>query len=311
LKPISRTVLAAAPMLAALALVLPLGADAQVKEARRVSNYATATCQSWVNSINATVVCQDTAYNDLPNGTCVSQACNAGSGVAKFEDGEYEGAFDNSYPGKGFGRLKRRDGVVVEGTFRRGEYWQVTAYYPDGVMWKGTVASEIGRNAFGTWSAYRDSGGTRSMGVIRYGSMFVKPTAEEIADGRARLDGRPASKPAPKAPGSDLTAIVERSRGNTAVTTGEHVMCWALYIAMSQAIPNYGRMGLPESFSPEAVTARAKAWEKMTKAAYKKDGRDGWVADVNAALPEYRGAYNVGNLDLIADMAGICMTDPT
>jgi hypothetical protein len=49
----------------------------------------------------------------------------------------------------------------------------------------------------------------------------------------------------------------------------------------------------------------------MTRAAYKKQGRSDWIADVNAALPEYRGAYDVGNLDLIADMAGICMSDPS
>jgi hypothetical protein len=311
LKPISRTLLAAAPILTALAITLPLGADAQVKEARRVSNYATATCKSWVNSVSATVVCQDTAYNDLPAGTCVSSACNAGSGVAKFADGEYEGAFDNSYPGKGFGRLKRTDGVIVEGNFRRGEYWQVTAYFPDGIMWKGTVASETGQNAFGTWSAYRDSGGTRAMGVIRYGSLFAKPTAAQIADGRARLAGNPGAKPAPKAPGKDLTAIVARSKGLTAVTTGEHAMCWALYIAMSDAVPNYGRMGLPETFSPEAVAKRVKAWEKMTKAAYKKQGRSDWAGDVQQSLTEYRNAYDLGNLDLIDDMAGVCIADPT
>lgn len=306
----NRLIAVALTVLAVAGLTLPLGADAQVKEARRVSNYASASCRAWVNSINATVVCQDTAYNDLPAGTCLTGACNAGSGKAKFADGEYEGAFDASYPGKGYGRLQRNDGAVVEGTFRRGEYWQVTVYYPEGIMWKGTVASEIGQNAFGTWSAYRDTGGTRASGVIRYGSLFIRPTAEQIADGRARLDGRPASKPAPKAPGTDLTAIVQRSKGNSAVTTGEHAMCWALYIAMADAIPNYGRMGLPESFSPEAVAARVKAWEKMTKAAYRKQGRDGWVADVNAALPEFRTAYDTGNLDLIADMAGICMTNP-
>ena len=37
------------------------------------------------------------------------------TGRAKFADGEYEGAFDGSYPGKGFGRLRRYDGAVVEG----------------------------------------------------------------------------------------------------------------------------------------------------------------------------------------------------
>lgn len=305
-----RPIVVALAVLGAFALTTPLTAEAQVKEARRVSNYATATCQSWVNLINATLVCQDVAYNNLPNGTCLSGACNAGSGIAKFEDGEYEGAFDNSYPGKGFGRLKRRDGVVVEGTFRRGEYWEVTAYYPDGVMWKGTVASELDRNAFGTWSAYRDNGGTRSMGVIRYGSLFLKPDDSEIADGRARLDGRAASKPAPKAPGTDLTPIVQRSRGLTAVTTGEHAMCWALYITMSQAIPNYGRMGLPEAFSPEAVAKRVKVWEKMTKAAYRKEGRSDWAEYLETHLAEYRTAYDTGNLDLIADMAGVCISDP-
>lgn len=311
MKPMSRTALAAAPVLAALALTLPLGADAQVKEARRVSNYATATCKSWVNSVSATVVCQDVAYNDLPYGTCISQSCSAGSGVAKFQDGEYEGAFDGSYPGKGFGRLKRWDGAVVEGNFRRGEYWEVTAYYPDGVMWKGTVASELGQNAFGTWSAYRDNGGTRSTGVVRYGSLFNKPGADAIAEGRARLNGDPGAKPGPKAPGTDLTPIVQRSRGLTAVTTGEHAACWALYIAMAQAVPNFGRMGLPETFSPEAVTNRVKVWEKMTKAAYKKQGRSDWAGDVQQSLTEYRNAYDVGNLDLIADMAGVCIADPT
>jgi hypothetical protein len=149
------------------------------------------------------------------------------------------------------------------------------------------------------------------MGVIRYGSLFIKPDANQIADGRARLEGRPAGKPAPKAPGTDLTPIVLRSRGLTAVTTGEHAMCWALYIAMSQAVPNYGRMGLPETFSPDAVAKRVKAWEKMTKAAYKKQGRSDWAGDVQQNLAEYRNAYDIGNLDLIADMAGVCIADPT
>ena len=100
MKPISRTALAATPILAALTLTLPLGADAQVKEARRVSNYATATCQSWVNSINATVVCQDTAYNDLPNGTCVSQACNAAPASPSSRTGSTRGRSTTPTPAR-------------------------------------------------------------------------------------------------------------------------------------------------------------------------------------------------------------------
>jgi len=311
LKPISRTVLAATPILAALAFTLPLGADAQVKESRRVTSNVTATCKSWVASGTALVVCEDIAYENLPVGTCLSRQCSSSAGgVAKFADGRYEGAFDGAFPGKGNGRLVRNDGSVVEGNFRSGEMWKVTAYFPNGVMWQGTVASELKQNAFGTWSVYRDQGGTRHTGVIRYGSLFARPDAGAVALGRARLDKVPGTAEAPREPGTDLTPIVLRSRGLTASTSSEHATCWGLYIVMAEKIEHYGRMGLPETFSPAAVASRAKAWDKMTRASYKRSGSGGIDKARDDAVTKFRKAYDLGQLDQIAEWAGICVTDP-
>lgn len=229
-----RAAIVALAFLAALAGAAP--AFAQVVEPRRVGGPPTATCKAWVNWANATVVCKDVPFDQLPVGTCLSQGCNGG-GVVKVADGIYDGALDGSYLGKGYGRLERNDGSVVEGKFRKGFLWEVTITFKDGVMWKGAVANEAAGASFGEWAVYRDEGSTRHSQPISYGSLWVKPGFADINNARKRFRGEAGAPPAPQKPGTDLTPVVERSRGITAITTKEKWKCYGLYLAMAEAIP--------------------------------------------------------------------------
>ncbi|RYF95182.1 MAG: hypothetical protein EON95_02520 [Caulobacteraceae bacterium] len=297
-------------LLIALTFALPAApALAQVKEPRRVGSSVTSTCKAWVNWANATVVCQDIPFENLPVGTCLSQGCNGG-GVVKVIDGIYNGALDGSYVGKGHGRLERNDGSVVEGNFRKGLMWEVTATFKDGVMWKGTVANEINGAAFGEWAVYRDEGSTRYSAPIAYGTLFEKPGLALTADARKRLRGEPGTVP-PK-PGVDLTPVVERSRGLTAVTTSEKWQCYGLYLAMAEAIPEYGRMGLPDgTFLPATVVPRVKKWEKWVSAQEKKSpSGESWSKLKDENYRWGRAFYDKGDLKTLADWAGVCMADP-
>lgn len=302
--------LLAAPILA-LSFVLPATpALAQVKEPRRVGGAPTSTCKAWVNWANATVVCQDIPFEDLPVGTCLSQGCNGG-GVVKVADGIYNGALDGRDIGKGHGRLERTDGSVVEGNFRKGFMWEVTVTHKDGVLWKGTVANEATGASFGEWAVYRDEGSTRYSAPIAYGSLFEKPGLAATADARNRLKGEAGTVP-PK-PGVDLTPIVERSRGLTAVTTSEKWHCYGLYLAMAEAIPEYGRMGLPDgTFLPATVVPRVKKWEKWVQAQEKKyPSGEPWSKLKDENYRWGRAFYDKGDLRTLADYAGVCMSDPT
>eukprot|EP01030_Chromulinospumella_sphaerica_P009309 gene9309-9121_t len=297
-------------LLAALVLALPAApALAQVKEPRRVSTAPTTTCKAWVNWANATVVCRDTPFEELPVGTCLSQGCNGG-GVVKVVDGIYTGALDGRDIGKGHGRLERHDGSVVEGNFRKGLMWEVTATFQDGVMWKGTVANETTGASFGEWAVYRDEGSTRYSAPISYGTLFEKPDFAAIADARGRLKGEAGT--APPKPGLDLTPIVERSRGLTVVTTSEKWKCYGLYLAMAEAIPEYGRMGLPDgTFLPATVVPRAKKWEKWVAAQEKKSpSGEPWSQLKDENYRWARAFYDKGDLATLADWAGVCMADP-
>lgn len=297
-------------LLAALALALPAApALAQVKAPRQVASTATSTCKAWVNWANATVVCQDLPFDQLSVGTCLSQGCNGG-GVVKVEDGIYNGALDGRYIGKGHGRLERHDGSVVEGNFRKGLMWEVTVTHKDGVMWKGAVANELAGASFGEWAVYRDEGSTRYSAPIAYGSLFEKPGLTATADARKRLKGEAGTVP-PK-PGVDLTPIVERSRGLTAVTTSEKWKCYGLYLAMAEAIPEYGRMGLPDGvFLPATVVPRVKKWEKWVSAQEKKNpSGESWSKLKEENYRWGRSFYDKGDLATLADWAGVCMADP-
>lgn len=297
--------------LAALALCLPATPSlAQVTSPRQVASTVTSTCKAWVNWVSTTLVCQDVPFDQLEVGTCLSQGCNGG-GVVKVEDGIYDGALDGRYIGKGHGRLERKDGSVVEGNFRKGLMWEVTVTHKDGVMWKGTVANELNGASFGEWAVYRDEGSTRYSAPIGYGSLFIKPGLAATADARNRLKGQTGTVP-PK-PGLDLTPIVERSRGLTAVTSDEKWHCYGLYLAMAEAIPEYGRMGLPDgTFLPATVVPRVKKWEKWVQAQEKKyPSGESWSKLKDENYRWGRAFYDKGDLNTLADHAGVCMADPT
>ena len=297
---------------AALAFALPAAPSlAQVKAPRQVASTVTSTCKAWVNWVSTTLVCQDVPFDQLSVGTCLSQGCNGG-GVVKVEDGIYDGALDGNYIGKGHGRLERKDGSIVEGKFRKGLMWEVTATFKDGVMWKGAVANETAGASFGEWAVYRDEGSTRHSSPIAYGSLFQKPGLAATAEARRRLKGEAGAPPPPDKPGTDLTPIVERSRGLTAVTTSEKWPCYGLYLAMAEAIPEYGRMGLPDKvFLPETVGPRVKKWEKWVAAQEKKYPSGEPFSKLKEENYRWgRAFYDKGDLRTLADHAGVCMSDP-
>lgn len=304
----------AATMAAALAVIAMIGwgsaraapSPGHIAKPRTVTSSVTATCKTWENIATVTVVCRDIPFENLAVGTCLSRACSADAGgMAKFEDGIYRGAFDGGMPGKGEGRLERNDGSVVEGYFRRGQMWQVSVYYPGGLMWKGDLRSETEGDAYGEWSVYRDEGSTRFSSPARYGSLFLPPTDAEVAAARRRLAGQAGAPPPPAKPGYDLTDRYRRSTATSAQTSGERLTCYALYQVLDEKVGVYGRLGLPEVLSPEAVAVKRKRWAAIIKA----DHPD--RADLDGELANFRRYYDMGKLDDVADWAGSCAREPS
>lgn len=71
-------------------------------------------------------------------------------------------------------------------------------------------------------------------------------------------------------------------------------------------------MGLPDKiFLPETVVPRVKKWEKWVSAHEKKyPSGESWSALKQQNYLWARGLYDKGDLNTLADYAGVCMVDP-
>lgn len=281
--------------------------QAPISKPRQAENNPQAVCKAWVNWVNATVVCQDIPVAEMKANSCLSRSCGrGGNAAAKFEDGFYYGSFDSGYPW-GPGTLVRHDGSKYEGTFRKGEMWQnMTAYLAKDLLWKGDLASEVHQSAFGEWDLFEDSGASRTATVVRYGSLFVPPTADEIANARKRQKGLPGAPPAPKKPGYDLTPQYKEASDTHAESGQEKAICAAFWSVLDQNLPVYGRLGLPPNVTPELAHAKKGQWEQIARRA---DGAS-YAADFKEWTAKHQHAYDIGVLDEIGSWAGTCVNDP-
>ena len=115
---------------------------------------------------------------------------------------------------------------------------------------------------------------------------------------------------AAKATPAELQALADRGKGTSAVTTGEKMQCLALWSALEPVVNEKGLQGLPPQFG-EGLPKRLKAWVKLTKAAYRKNGQaKAFDTDLAAKKEEAAGKLKAGDLRWVADWGGSCLKPP-
>ena len=115
-----------------------------------------------------------------------------------------------------------------------------------------------------------------------------------------------ASKPTP----AELQALAERGKQTSAVTTGEKMGCLALLAALAPVVKDKGLQGLPAEFGKD-LPKRVKAWSKLTKAAYRKEGEaKAFDRELKAETEKAAARISGGDLSWVADLGGSCLKPP-
>jgi hypothetical protein len=117
----------------------------------------------------------------------------------------------------------------------------------------------------------------------------------------ARLKGKAATG------GLDLAASVAKGEGyrTSPETRSEILGCWATLTAISERISASGQETWPKSYTPAALAARAKQWDKAAAGAY-KELKDSFGPDRAKALEGARAEVSGVNIVYAAETAGNC-----
>jgi hypothetical protein len=123
------------------------------------------------------------------------------------------------------------------------------------------------------------------------------------------LAGSAAAAPKPPASKAELARLADEGMVTSAVTTGEKMHCLSIWNALKAWVPEFGGLDLPSDFTVD-LPQRVKAWEKVTRKAYKENGDGGFSQDLTARTAEVREKLDSNDLRWVASYGGSCRKLP-